>query len=58
MHKHITVGTAVQFESDNGPTRGTVADLQSGIASIYVKGTLNERTWAVPVVELKPAPAQ
>jgi hypothetical protein len=57
MNKNIQVGTPVSFDSENGPCRGTVADLQSGIASVYVKGTMSERTWAIPVVELKPASA-
>lgn len=53
MKKSITIGTPVEFDSEHGPQRGTVADIKANIATVKVVGTLSNMPWTVPVNELQ-----
>lgn len=61
MKQDITIGTPVQFDSDEGPQRGRIAELKSDlsngqrIALVDVPGTMNGRPWEIPVNDLKQA---
>lgn len=58
-NQEITVGSTVQFESDQGMLVGTVGDIKpnisngQAIAFVHVRGTLDNLPWKLPVNELK-----
>lgn len=57
----IIIGTAVTFDTDEGPQRGTVhgfkPDLSNGqkYALVKVPGTMNGALWPMPVDQLERA---
>lgn len=59
----IGPGTAVKFDSDDGPQTGTVHEIKTDIgngakvALVRVAGTLGGQPWRVPVNELTHAEA-
>lgn len=55
--QNITTGTRVEFDSEYGPQKGTVADIKAGIASIFVKGMQSNAHVTMPVTDLKKVPA-
>lgn len=61
MKKKITVGMPVDFESEHGPQRGTVAGIKQDVtngqtyALIDVNGTMNGAPWQMPIDALAKA---
>ena len=61
--KPIGPGTAVKFDSDDGPQTGTVHEIKTDsgngakVALVRVAGTLAGTPWRIPVNELKHAEA-
>jgi len=59
----IGPGSAVKFDSENGPQTGTVHEIKTDISNgakvalVRVAGTLGGQPWRIPVNELQHAEA-